>query len=170
MQTTSQPCWSAALWQDSRLGMLHFLPASVLRTDEYISVLSMTVPLYNVSVTFIPIVCENPHDGTQTEIAPPKNRGFIVGLTQQMVGIGFIVANWVGYGCQFLLGNSQWRLPLGLQVWSTRSSSSTLPSSTSSSTFRPHSSSLLAAPSPRWLRIDLEIHLEQQRSVLHTSR
>ncbi|KAG6841474.1 hypothetical protein C0991_010662 [Blastosporella zonata] len=41
-----------------------------------IGVLSMTVPLYN------------------TEIAPPKNRGFLVGLTQQMLGIGFIVANW----------------------------------------------------------------------------
>ncbi|EJF64770.1 general substrate transporter [Dichomitus squalens] len=63
-----------------------------------IGVLSMTVPLYN------------------TEIAPPKYRGFIVGLTQQMIGIGFIVANWVGYGCQFLKGNVQWRLPLGLQL------------------------------------------------------
>ena len=32
-----------------------------------------------------------------------------------MIGIGFVVANWVGYGCQYLDGNSQWRLPLGLQ-------------------------------------------------------
>lgn len=31
----------------------------------------------------------------QTEIAPAKHRGFVVGLTQQMIGIGFIVANWV---------------------------------------------------------------------------
>ncbi|KAI0707119.1 general substrate transporter [Earliella scabrosa] len=63
-----------------------------------IGVLSMTVPLYN------------------TEIAPPKHRGFVVGLTQQMIGIGFIVANWVGYACQYLEGNTQWRLPLGLQL------------------------------------------------------
>ncbi|EMD33912.1 hypothetical protein CERSUDRAFT_117444 [Gelatoporia subvermispora B] len=63
-----------------------------------IGILSMTVPLYN------------------TEIAPPKIRGFIVGLTQQMIGIGFIVANWVGYGCQFLNSDVQWRLPLGLQL------------------------------------------------------
>ncbi|RPD59657.1 general substrate transporter [Lentinus tigrinus ALCF2SS1-6] len=63
-----------------------------------IGVLSMTVPLYN------------------TEIAPPKHRGFMVGLAQQMIGIGFIVANWVGYGCQFLKGNTEWRLPLGLQL------------------------------------------------------
>ncbi|OCH84054.1 general substrate transporter, partial [Obba rivulosa] len=63
-----------------------------------IGILSMTVPLYN------------------TEIAPPKIRGFIVGLTQQMIGIGFIVANWVGYGCQFMNTDTQWRLPLGLQL------------------------------------------------------
>ncbi|KAF9007615.1 general substrate transporter [Cyathus striatus] len=49
-----------------------------------IGVLSMTVPLYN------------------TEVAPPKIRGFLVGLTQQLLGIGFIVANWVGYGCQYI--------------------------------------------------------------------
>lgn len=63
-----------------------------------IGVLSMTVPLYN------------------TEIAPPKIRGFVVGLAQQMIGIGFIVANWVGYGCQFLDGDKGWRLSLGLQL------------------------------------------------------
>ncbi|KAI9567330.1 sugar transporter [Boletus coccyginus] len=63
-----------------------------------IGILSMTVPLYN------------------TEIAPPKIRGFMVGLNQQMIGIGFIVANWVGYGSSFLSGNTTWRLPLGLQL------------------------------------------------------
>ncbi|KAH7907275.1 general substrate transporter [Hygrophoropsis aurantiaca] len=63
-----------------------------------IGILSMTVPLYN------------------TEIAPPKIRGFMVGLTQQMLGIGFIVANWVGYGCAYLQGDISWRLPLGLQL------------------------------------------------------
>ncbi|KZT07730.1 general substrate transporter [Laetiporus sulphureus 93-53] len=63
-----------------------------------IGMLSMTVPLYN------------------TEIAPPKMRGFIVGLAQQMLGIGMVVANWVGYGCQYLPGNSSWRLALGLQL------------------------------------------------------
>jgi sugar porter (SP) family MFS transporter len=63
-----------------------------------IGILSMTVPLYN------------------TEIAPPKIRGFIVGLTQQMLGIGFIVANWVGYGCQYIGSNTSWRLPLALQM------------------------------------------------------
>ncbi|TFK75143.1 general substrate transporter [Pluteus cervinus] len=63
-----------------------------------IGILSMTVPLYN------------------TEIAPPKIRGFLVGLTQQMIGIGFIVANWVGYGSQYIKSDASWRLPLGLQL------------------------------------------------------
>lgn len=54
----------------------------------------MTVPLYNVrtfsesATAFLPCF--------QTEIAPPKIRGFLVGLTQEMLGIGFVVANWVG--------------------------------------------------------------------------
>ncbi|KAF8589342.1 general substrate transporter [Ramaria rubella] len=63
-----------------------------------IGILSMVVPLYN------------------TEIAPPKIRGFIVGLAQQMIGFGFIAANWVGYGCQFFKDDTQWRLPLGIQM------------------------------------------------------
>ncbi|KAK0495018.1 general substrate transporter [Armillaria luteobubalina] len=63
-----------------------------------IGILSMTVPLYN------------------TEIAPPKIRGLLVGCTQQLIGIGFIAANWVGYGCQFIDSDVSWRLPLGLQL------------------------------------------------------
>jgi len=58
----------------------------------------MTVPLYN------------------TEVAPHKVRGLLVGLTQQMIGIGFIVANWVGYGTQYIPSDVSWRLPLGLQL------------------------------------------------------
>ncbi|KAF9009839.1 general substrate transporter [Hymenopellis radicata] len=63
-----------------------------------IGVLSMTVPLYN------------------TEIAPPKIRGLLVGLFQQLLGIGFIVANWVGYGCQFIGSDASWRLALAMQL------------------------------------------------------
>ncbi|KAF5327163.1 hypothetical protein D9619_004540 [Psilocybe cf. subviscida] len=63
-----------------------------------IGILSMTVPLYN------------------TEVAPPGIRGFLVGLNQQMLGFGFIVANWVGYGCQFIGSDVSWRLPLGIQL------------------------------------------------------
>ncbi|KAJ4468684.1 hypothetical protein C8J55DRAFT_524749 [Lentinula edodes] len=43
------------------------------------SILSMIVPLYN------------------TELSPPQTRGFLVGLTQQRLGIGVIVSNWIVY-------------------------------------------------------------------------
>ena len=33
-----------------------------------------------------------------------------------MIGIGFVVANWGGYGCQYLDSAAQWRLPLGMQL------------------------------------------------------
>lgn len=31
-------------------------------------------------------------------------------------GWGFFVANWVGYGCGFLKGQAQWRVPLAIQI------------------------------------------------------
>ncbi|KAF7312738.1 General substrate transporter [Mycena indigotica] len=52
----------------------------------------------------------------QSEISPPKLRGFLTGLTQFMIAIGFLVANWVGYGCQFIRSNAQWRVPLAIQI------------------------------------------------------
>ena len=42
--------------------------------------------------------------------------GLLSGWTQMMIAFGFFVANWVGYGCQFLKSNSQFRVPLGLQL------------------------------------------------------
>ncbi|KAJ6561696.1 general substrate transporter [Mycena capillaripes] len=64
-----------------------------------IGCLSMVVPLY------------------QSEISPPEIRGFLTGLTQFMISIGFLVANWVGYGAQFLKTDAQWRVPLGVQIF-----------------------------------------------------
>ncbi|CAE6487225.1 unnamed protein product [Rhizoctonia solani] len=63
-----------------------------------IGCLSMIVPLY------------------QSEISPPEMRGFLTGMTQFMIGMGFLVANWVGYGCQYLDNDAQWRIPLAIQV------------------------------------------------------
>ncbi|KAK7006233.1 putative MFS sugar transporter [Favolaschia claudopus] len=60
--------------------------------------LSMVVPLY------------------QSEISPPEIRGLLTGLTQFMISMGFLVSNWVGYGCQFLRTDTQWRLALGIQI------------------------------------------------------
>ncbi|WVR09807.1 hypothetical protein IAU60_006883 [Kwoniella sp. DSM 27419] len=63
-----------------------------------IGVLSMIVPVY------------------QAEISPPHARGLLSGWTQLMIVWGFFVANWVGYGCQFIANDGQWRVPLGIQI------------------------------------------------------
>lgn len=63
-----------------------------------IGVLSMIVPMY------------------QAEISPPHARGLLSGWTQLMIGWGFFIANWVGYGCNFINGDGQWRIPLGIQI------------------------------------------------------
>jgi len=63
-----------------------------------IGVLSMIVPVY------------------QAEISPPHARGLLSGWTQMMISLGFFVANWVGYGCQFLGNTAQFRVPLAIQI------------------------------------------------------
>ncbi|AEO68570.1 e2bf89b0-a55f-4e3e-86ec-976d65165d80 [Thermothielavioides terrestris] len=66
-----------------------------------VGLLSMSVPVY------------------QSECAHPKIRGLIVGLSQQMIGVGFIVSTWVGYGSAQAhgdLGQFQWRFPLAFQA------------------------------------------------------
>ncbi|CAI7655490.1 unnamed protein product [Penicillium crustosum] len=65
-----------------------------------VGVLSMSVPVY------------------QAECAHPKTRGLIVGLSQQMIGVGFIVSTWIGYGSLHAPDSSslQWRFPLAFQA------------------------------------------------------
>jgi len=74
-----------------------------------IGVLSMIVPVY------------------QAEISPPHARGLLSGWTQLMIVWGFFIANWfvhvysfanirVGYGCQFIANDGQWRVPLAIQI------------------------------------------------------
>lgn len=65
-----------------------------------VGLLSMAVPVY------------------QSECAHPKIRGMIVGIAQQMIGVGFIVSTWIGYGCAQAPATSslQWRFPLAFQL------------------------------------------------------
>ncbi|OTA91483.1 hypothetical protein M434DRAFT_388524 [Hypoxylon sp. CO27-5] len=65
-----------------------------------VGLLSMSVPVY------------------QSECAHPSIRGLIVGLAQQMIGVGFIVSTWVGYGSAQMPDSSsfQWRFPLSFQA------------------------------------------------------
>ncbi|CUA71938.1 High-affinity glucose transporter [Kluyveromyces lactis NRRL Y-1140] [Rhizoctonia solani] len=77
---------------------INFLLGGRVLAGIAIGILSMIIPLY------------------QSEISPPKMRGFLTGMTQFMIGMGFLVANWVGYGCQYLNNDGQWRIPLAIQV------------------------------------------------------
>jgi MFS family permease len=46
------------------------------------------------------------------------NAGLMVGITQQMIGVGFIVSTWVGYGSAQVPKTSSfsWRFPLAFQT------------------------------------------------------
>ncbi|EER26394.1 major facilitator superfamily protein [Coccidioides posadasii C735 delta SOWgp] len=63
-----------------------------------IGLLSATVPVY----------C--------SEIAPFRIRGLLAGMQQWMIGWGFVVAQWVGYGCSLVTGSFSWRFPLSFQA------------------------------------------------------
>ncbi|OJD40527.1 mfs sugar transporter [Diplodia corticola] len=65
-----------------------------------VGILSMSVPVY------------------QSECAHPAKRGLIVGIAQQMIGVGFIVSTWVGYGSHHVPSTSSfsWRFPLAFQA------------------------------------------------------
>ncbi|KAF2639677.1 general substrate transporter [Massarina eburnea CBS 473.64] len=64
-----------------------------------VGIMSMSVPVY------------------QSECAHPSKRGLMVGITQQMIGVGFIISTWVGYGSAHVPDTSSfsWRFPLGFQ-------------------------------------------------------
>ncbi|KAF7716871.1 MFS-type Sugar/inositol transporter [Penicillium ucsense] len=56
----------------------------------------------------IPVYC--------SEVAPPRIRGLLASMQQWMVGLGIMVAQWVGYGCSLHRGNFAWRFPLSFQA------------------------------------------------------
>ncbi|KAF1915643.1 general substrate transporter [Ampelomyces quisqualis] len=49
------------------------------------------------------------------ELSIPKYRGIMSGLLQWMLGWGFFVAQWLGYGCSFNSTEFSWRFPLAFQ-------------------------------------------------------
>ncbi|PGH30836.1 hypothetical protein GX50_06379 [[Emmonsia] crescens] len=57
----------------------------------------------------IPVYC--------SEIAPPSIRGFLGGMQQWMIGWGFFVAQWVGFGSSHAKDSFSWRFPLSLQAF-----------------------------------------------------
>ncbi|KAI5292127.1 hypothetical protein KEM52_006594, partial [Ascosphaera acerosa] len=80
---------------------IHYLWGGRFVAGLGVGLLVMIVPLY------------------QAELAHPKIRGRITSLQQFMLGIGALIAGWVGYGAYINFSDTneaQWRLPLGLQL------------------------------------------------------
>ncbi|KAE8366020.1 general substrate transporter [Aspergillus caelatus] len=51
-----------------------------------------------------------------SEISEAKYRGALSGLLQWMLSWGFLVAQWLGYGCSFSTTVFSWRFPLAFQT------------------------------------------------------
>ncbi|KAJ9625455.1 hypothetical protein H2204_010317 [Knufia peltigerae] len=53
----------------------------------------------------------------QTEVAPPRTRGFLVGLHGVFILFGYSLASWVGVGFFYVNAKgAQWRIPLAFQI------------------------------------------------------
>ncbi|KAF7591676.1 hypothetical protein BBP40_001254 [Aspergillus hancockii] len=50
-----------------------------------------------------------------SEISEAKYRGVLSGLLQWMLSWGFLIAQWLGYGCSFSTTAFSWRFPLAFQ-------------------------------------------------------
>ena len=74
-------CLVGAILQTAAQNLAMMLVGRIL-AGWAIGLLSMSVPVY------------------QAECAHPRSRGFIIGLSQQMIGIGFIVSTYVSLAVQ----------------------------------------------------------------------
>ena len=76
---------------------IHYMYGGRFLAGMGIGMLAMLAPLY------------------QAEIAHPSIRGRLTTLQQFMLGIGALIASFIGYGCYHgLTGQAQWRIPLGM--------------------------------------------------------
>ncbi|KAF2755587.1 general substrate transporter [Pseudovirgaria hyperparasitica] len=91
-------CLVGAVLQCAAQNLAMILIGRIL-TGWAVGLMSMSVPIY------------------QSECAHPRVRGLIVGLTQQMIGVGFIISTWVGFGSAHVPATSafSWRFPLAFQ-------------------------------------------------------
>ena len=52
-----------------------------------------------------------------SEVAPAKHRGLIGGISGCGISFGTMTSNWIGFFCSYApYGQTQWRLPLGIQI------------------------------------------------------
>ncbi|KIX99687.1 uncharacterized protein Z520_04322 [Fonsecaea multimorphosa CBS 102226] len=87
------------------------LQAGSVNIGMYIFARFLTGVGIGALVTLVPLY--------QSEIAPPKIRGFLVAMHGVMLCVGYSAASWVGLGFYFVnAGGAQWRLPLAIQsLW-----------------------------------------------------
>ena len=69
-------CMIGAILQSSARNLAMILVGRIL-AGWAVGLMSMSVPVY------------------QAEVANPRSRGFIIGLSQQMIGVGFIISTYV---------------------------------------------------------------------------
>ncbi|OAG37614.1 hypothetical protein AYO21_08222 [Fonsecaea monophora] len=51
----------------------------------------------------------------QSELAPPRYRGLMVGLVAVMISLGYVFANWLGVAFYFVQASGvQWRIPIAI--------------------------------------------------------
>ncbi|KAI5786603.1 general substrate transporter [Pyronema domesticum] len=98
IQIGAAVCIIGAILQAAAMHLAMLLIGRII-TGWAVGIMSMAVPVY------------------QAELAHPKSRGLIVGLAQQMIGVGFIVSTWIGYGAAHAPGYTSftWRFPLAFQ-------------------------------------------------------
>jgi MFS family permease len=52
-----------------------------------------------------------------SEISSPMHRGLIGGISGCGISLGTMMSNWIGFACSYAsYGQTQWRLPLGIQI------------------------------------------------------
>lgn len=86
------------------VGMHLVLLESKYRNESFltffIGILVILVPLY------------------QSEIAPPRIRGFLVGMHGVGICFGYLSSSWVGFAFYFVnAAAAQWRIPLAIQAF-----------------------------------------------------
>lgn len=57
----------------------------------------------------------------QSEISTPETRGFMVSIHGVMVGVGYALSSWMGFGVYFVTTSSStssfpWRFPMAFQA------------------------------------------------------
>ncbi|KAF3000349.1 hypothetical protein E8E14_003286 [Neopestalotiopsis sp. 37M] len=57
----------------------------------------------------------------QSEISTPETRGFMVSIHGVMVGVGYALSSWMGFGVYFVTASSStssfpWRFPMAFQA------------------------------------------------------